>query len=290
MLQAQPLFTELPIRGLKAPFTILQITDVHACALSPEEEADMPAYRRAYALQRRRDFSGGRADPPEDALPVLFDYAAEAGADLILLTGDFFDCPSEGNMACLEACIRSASAPCLLAIGNHDPYFADDYRTGGAAATYLPRMDALAGGDHRFAMKEFEHIIVAVADNDLEWVSEDVADAYTRAVRYAASVGKPLVLGMHIPLSVDTLTADCIRFWGRDICLGPGATGGWNAQTLRFHRIVTESHDLAPAAVIAGHLHIDHEDVFPNGVPQIVTDIASGGHCRVIRLCPAEQD
>ncbi len=286
-IQAHPLCTELSIRGLTAPFTILQITDAHACALSPEEEAAMPAYRRAYALQRRRDFTGGRDYPPEDALPALFAYAGEAGADLILLTGDLFDFPSEGNIALLEACIASSPVPCMFALGNHDAYFADDYRTGTAAKAYLPRMDALAGGNHRFSLREFEHILVCAADNDLEWISEDVADAYTAAVRYAASVGKPLVLGLHIPLSVDTLAADCMRMWGRDICLGPGATGAWNAQTLRFHRAVTASHDLSPAAVIAGHLHLDHEDVFPNGVPQLVTDIASGGRCRLVRLIPA---
>ncbi len=46
-------------------------------------------------------------------------------------------------------------------------------------------------------------------------------------------------------------------------------------------------YDAAPAAVIAGHVHFDHEDVLPNGVPQYITDVACDGHCRVVTLFPA---
>ncbi len=283
-----PIETTWPLAGLARPVTILHITDLHACGLTEEESATMPALRRRYALERRAAFSEGRTYPPEAVLPALMDYAVEAGADLILMTGDMFDFPSEFNLALLRDCMDKSPIPCYFTPGNHDWSYADEYRTRTSADAYLPRMDALCGGNYRYRLQETEDLVLFLADNDPELVAEDVADAYMAAVHHARAVVKPLILAMHIPVRVDTLAADCKRLWGRDICLGRDAVGAWDAHTMRFAREVSESRDFAPAAVIAGHLHIDHEDVFPNGVPQIVTDIASGGHCRLIHLVPTD--
>ncbi len=283
----RPVETILPIPGLAEPFIILHITDLHACALTNKEIETMPVYRKAYALERRTAFTGGRAYPPAAVLPVLTAYAASISADLIVMTGDLLDFPSEGNLQLLETCMRESPVPCLFSLGNHDWCFADDYRTDTAAQTNLPRMDIIAGGDHRFGLMEFEHILVCQIDNDLEWLREDTVDAYMGYVRYARKIGKPLILTMHIPVTAETLAAEACPVWGRDLTLGVGATGGWNAQTIRFFREVAESSDYAPAAVIAGHIHFDHEDTLSNGTPQITTGCASDGHCRVIRLVPA---
>ncbi len=283
-----PIETTLSIPGVHRPVTILHITDLHACGLTEEEALTMPALRHRYAVSRRAAFSGGRPYPPEAVLPTLMDYAVESGADLVIMTGDMFDFPSEYNLSLLRDCMDKSPIPCHFIPGNHDWCFADDYRTRTAAEAYLPRMDVLCGGNHRYCLQETEDIVLFLADNDLEWVSEDVADAYMEAARYAKAVDKPLILAMHIPVRTDTLAVDCRRLWGRDICLGRDAVGAWDAHTLRFVREVSELRDFAPAVVITGHLHIDHEDTLPNGVTQIVTDIASGGHCRLIRLIPAD--
>ncbi len=282
----QPIFTTLPAKGLAKPFTILQITDLHACAVSEEEAAAMPTARYEYILPRIGLFSGGRPYPSEASLPVLIDYADEIKADLILMTGDIIDFPGETNFALLEREIARSRVPVLYILGNHDWSFADDYHTPSAAASYLPRMDALSGGDHHIACFETEQIVVCAVDDQLDRVSAETVDAYFSVAERARASGKALVLAMHIPLQVDSLVEDTVRVWRRNLCIGRGAMGGNHPDTLRFFDAVTESTDHAPDVVITGHLHFSHEDVFPNGVPQLVTDIASGGLCRVITLCP----
>ncbi len=282
----KPIFTTVPVKGLKKDFRILQITDLHACAISEAEAAAMPAYRLDYCHQRQALFAGGRPYPADAALPVLFAYAAEICADLILLTGDILDCPTETNLALLQTCMESSPIPCLYIMGNHDWSFADDYHTGNAAALYLPRMGELSGGDPCFVVHETEDVAVCAVDSGLDRVTEGAVDAYVALARRARTEGKPLILSLHVPIHAETLVEDSTKVWGRELAIGEGALGAWDAHTVRLYRAVAVDSELAPDAIIAGHVHFDHEDTLPNGVTQYITDIACDGHCRVLTLTP----
>ncbi len=288
MPHAQPIFTEIPVKGLKTPFTILQATDLHMCAMTEEEAAAMPRERYEYILPRIGLFSEGRPYPPEDVLPVYSDYARAVCADLLLLTGDLMDFPSDANISRLGDFVEHAPVPVLYVTGNHDWSYADDYHTPHATERHLPRIYALSGTTKSVFVRETDEIVFVAVDNGLERIPAEAPAVYTEALSRARAAGKALILTMHIPFVADTLTGDTTRVWGRDICIGPGACGANDETSMAFFRAVTESEDRAPDVVITGHLHFDHEDVFPNGVPQIVTNIASGGHCRVIRLLPAD--
>ena len=283
----KPIFTRIPVEGLQRAYTVLHITDLHACAVSEAEAAAMPKARLDYIRQRQALFGGGRPYPSEAALPALFAYGAELGADLILLTGDILDFPSDTNLALLEDCIRRSAVPVLYVTGNHDWSFADDYHTRNAEILHLPRVGALSGGSPHFAAWETQDLLVCALDSGRDRVSEATADAYAAATRRARGVGKPVILALHVPVHADTLVEDSTRVWGRELAIGEGALGARDPHTVRFYRDVALGDDTAPAAVIAGHVHFDHEDVFPNGVPQYITDVACDGHCRVVTLFPA---
>ncbi len=290
MPQIQPIVTELRIPRLKTPFTILQVTDLHMCAMTDEEAAAMPRDRYDYIIPRIGLFSEGRPYPPEAMLPAFRDYAAESGADLVLLTGDIMDFPSEANIALLGDFIKSAPVPVLYITGNHDWSYADDYHTPHAEEVHLPRIHAFSGEGMKGGrvLYETEDIVFLCIDNGLERIPSFAATDYPRAILHAHNQGKPVILVMHIPFNVDTMAEDCTRVWRQNICIGQGAKGEDDAPTMAVFKAATEGTLLAPDAVITGHLHFDHEDVYPNGVPQLVTNIASGGHCRLIRLLPAE--
>ncbi len=288
MPHVQPIFTELPIRGLKQPLTILQVTDLHMCDTTEEEAAAMPRHRYDYIQPRIGLFSEGRPYPPEAVLTAFGDYAREISADLLLLTGDIMDFPSDANIARLRGFIEAAPVPLISITGNHDWSYADDYHTPHAAEVHLPRIYALSGMTACAKVYETEQTVFVAVDNGMERIPSEAVKIYTDAARDAKEKGKTLILTMHIPLVADTLTGDTTRVWGRDICIGRNACGKDDEASMSFFRMITEETEYAPDAVITGHLHFDHEDVFPNGVPQLVTNIACGGHCRVIRLCPAE--
>lgn len=284
----KPIFTTVPVKGLKKDFKILHVTDLHACAVSEAEAADMPAYRLDYIRQRQALFAGGRPYPADAALPVLFDYAAEIGADLILMTGDIIDFPSEANLTLLKSCVDGCKVPVLYITGNHDWSFADDYHTDNAAATYLTRVDAISGCVDHAAIYECGTVLVCAVDSGLDRIRPETLNAYLTAARRAKETGKALILALHVPVHAETLVEDTVRVWRQELTIGEGAFGCDDPATMAFYNAVAVESDFAPDAVIAGHVHFDHEDTFPNGTPQYITDIACDGHCRVLTLTPAQ--
>lgn len=284
----KPIFSAVPIQGLKRDFKILHMTDLHACALDESEAASMEPVRRDYIPPRQGLFGGGRPYPSEAALPALLRYGEEISADLILMTGDIIDFPSEANLTLLKTCVESCSVPVLYITGNHDWSFADDYHTENAAATYLPRVDAISSCVDHTAVYEDDTVLVCAVDSGLDRIRSETLEAYLTCAQRARKLGKVLILALHVPVHAETLVEDATRVWGRELAIGEHAFGADDPVTMAFYNTVAIGSDLAPDVTIAGHVHFDHEDFFPNGVPQYITDIACDGHCRVITLTSSQ--
>ena len=282
----KPIFTTVPVKGLKKDFKILHFTDLHACALDEAEKAAMEPVRRDYIPPRQGLFGGGRPYPSEAALPALIRYGEEIAADLILMTGDIIDFPSEANLTLLKTCVDACKVSVLYITGNHDWSYADDYHTENAAATYLTRVDAISGAADHAAIYEDDTVLVCAVDSGLDRIRKETLEAYLTAARRAKAYGKALILALHVPVHAETLVEDTVRVWRQELTIGEGAFGAEDPATMAFYNTVAVESDLAPDAVIAGHVHFDHEDTFPNGTPQYITDIACDGHCRVLTLTP----
>ncbi len=284
-----PLQTDLYIKGLAEPITVVHITDLHACAYTNEEFAAMTAARQNDLKGRFGLFWGSAAFRPDDVLSAVSRYAGDINADLILATGDIIDFPSEGNLSMLSQFVTASSKPVLFMAGNHDWCFSDDYMTQNAIDTYLPRITALAGAQNGVAVYEAKGTSFITVDNSSDTITTATLEAYTAAVTAARAKGNAVILSLHVPFTADTLVADCKKMWNRNICIGTGGISDWHEPTMALFRAVTEGTELAPDAVISGHVHFSHEDIFPNGVTQIITADASGdGLIRVIRFLPAE--
>ena len=282
----KPIFTTVPVKGLKRDFRILHFTDLHACALDEAEKAAMEPVRRDYIPPRQGLFGGGRPYPSEAALPALMGYGEEVSADLVLMTGDIIDFPSEANLTLLKTCVDACKVPVLYITGNHDWSYADDYHTENAAATYLTRVDAISGAADHAAVYEDDNVLVCAVDSSPDRIRKETLEAYLTAARRAKAYGKALILALHVPVHAETLVEDTVRVWRQELTIGEGAFGANDPATMTFYNAVAVESDLAPDVVIAGHVHFDHEDLFPNGTPQYITDIACDGHCRVLTLTP----
>ena len=282
----KPIFTTVPVKGLKREFRILHVTDLHASALDEAEKTAMEPVRRDYIPPRQGLFGGGRPYPSEAALPALMGYGEEISADLVLMTGDIIDFPSEANLTLLKTCVDACKVPVLYITGNHDWSYADDYHTENAAATYLTRVDAISGAADHAAVYEDDNVLVCAVDSSPDRIRKETLEAYLTAARRAKAYGKALILALHVPVHAETLVEDTVRVWRQELTIGEGAFGADDPATMTFYNAVAVESDLAPDVVIAGHVHFDHEDLFPNGTPQYITDIACDGHCRVLTLTP----
>ena len=279
-----PSTATVTIPGLSRDYTLLQVTDLHSSAYSTEEAKAMNAQRRSYIAGRRNAFTDGFMFS-EERMPYMFGYADQIGADLLMLTGDIIDFPSELNISLMAQNISALRTPALYSLGNHDWCYADDYLSAGAAAEFIPKLNALSAGepanDPYVKYVDFGEFMVVQVDNSTDSVTESTVDKFLEL----CELGKPIILMLHVPLHVDSLVADCTKVWGKDLGMG-GDTGvcAWSPDVQRFYQAVAEDENTPVVAVFAGHVHFNHEDVLPNGVPQYITSTAYTGECRVITV------
>lgn len=281
----KPTQTIIRVPGLKNNYTFLHVTDLHASAFSGEDTSAMTAERINLITVRRNAF---RADGlfAEERMPYMFSYADEINADLVLMTGDILDFPSKKNLSLLKESISNARTPTLFALGNHDWCYGDgDYFSANAIQNQIPLFNNISTGepanDPYFRYVEYEDLLVVAIDNSMDYVTADTVDKFLALYQK----NKPIILMLHVPFHVDSLVADSTKVWGKDLGMG-GDTGvcAWNSDVQRLYNAVCVAQDTPVVAVIAGHVHFNHEDVFPNGVPQYITTTAYTGDCRVIRL------
>ena len=95
--------------------------------------------------------------------------------------------------------------------------------------------------------------------------------------------GKPVILLMHVPMTAPTMTDDLKAAWGgRNIAIGTtdGAINR-NEYTKQFENLVYGA-DSPVAAIIAGHVHMDHTDIVGGKITQYVANAGyDNGDCRV---------
>ena len=268
------------IPGLTKEYQFLHITDTHVSAFSDEDIKSWTTTRHNYNIARRNSFMADGLYS-EERFPALFDYANEIEADGLFLTGDLIDFPSQKNIAMLYDAVNHTKAKSIFCLGNHDWNYSDDYMTGNAVANNRPLFNDLTDGDPYFSYEEYDEFIVAAVDNSSDVVTQDTVNKFLGLYEK----NKPIILLLHVPLHAETLAPDVKKAWGgRNITMGPGAMGSDWGSVQQFYNAVCVAEDTPVVAVFAGHVHFNHEDVFPNGVPQYITSTGYTGDCRVITV------
>lgn len=287
----KPIETTLRIPGLTNTYKFLQVTDLHASAFSDLETKSMSTDRVNLITARRNAFRGDLL-LAEERMPYMFGYADEIGADMLLLSGDILDFPSQKNIALLKENIAAIETPSFYILGNHDWCYGDsDYFSQYAIQNQIPLFNEMSVGepanDPYFHYVEYEDLIVAAVDNSMDSVTAETVDKFLALYEK----NKPIILMLHVPLHVDTLVEDSIEVWKKDLGMG-GDTGvcAWHPEVQRFYQAVAEDENSPVVAVFAGHVHFTHEDILPNGVPQYITSTAYTGDCRIIHVTGEEAE
>lgn len=267
------------IPGLTGEYKFLHVTDSHVSAFSDADAKAWTATRLQYNTARRNSFMADGLFA-EERFPLLFDYANEIEADGMFLTGDLIDFPSEKNIALLYENVSRFGGKSIYCLGNHDWNYSDDYMTGNAVTVNRPLFNDLTNGDPYFSYAEYDEFIVAAIDNSSDVVTDETVDKFLALYEK----NKPIILLLHVPFHVDTLEPDVKKVWGRNITMGPGGMGSDWGSVIRLYNAVCVTEDTPVVAVFTGHVHFNHEDVFPNGVPQYITSTGYTGDCRVVTV------
>ena len=160
--------TTLQVAGLQRSYTFLHFTDLHACACEGVEPAD----RLQYCQAREKGFASPEMTSAA-RMPYLFAYGQRIQADMLFLTGDIIDFPSDANLSLLKSCVRNSPVPSMYITGNHDWSFFDNYNSAYARQTYLPQLAEISGGNTAFHYVEYEDLIVAATNEAFRQAEED---------------------------------------------------------------------------------------------------------------------
>ena len=89
-----------------------------------------------------------------------------------------------------------------------------------------------------------------------------------------------------MPFYAEGLYQKGIEKEGKSYTMGGKALNGDDPQVKRLYEEVCLNENTPVVAVLAGHVHIEWQENFPNGVPQYVTLVGFDGGCSFIKLKP----
>ena len=256
--------------GLAKPLTVCQITDLH---LIDADERDC-TYRREHAESRKQYFANARKNAEE-----IHAHLLERKPDLLLLTGDILDFPTESNLDALRAFLSTLPCPYLYIPGNHDWTFPQDYQSDEQYETNLPRFGEWMGGATDFQILEIGGVaFIGVDDSRFDRVTEKQTEKLEAALTSCRMRGIPAVVCVHVPICSKALAPRATSVWKAPVMLGQANT---DAATKRFCELTAAY----ASAVIAGHVHFTNDGPLDNsGCTQYVTGLAASGTLRTFRF------
>ena len=251
--------------GIPTPLEVLHVTDLH---LLFSDERDN-AYIQQHAASRTACFPHA-----DQALEELKQELRRRAPDLLVLTGDILDFPSQANLDALHSLVENAPCPTLYVPGNHDWSLPQDYHSDAQYRTYMPLFDPFDGASPDFQLLELGGVRFAGIDDS----RERMTPAQSAHLEEICADGVPVVACMHVPICEKQLEVRAKAVWhGANVLIGHE---GSTAETRRFC-------DIASArchAVLAGHVHFSDETRLPGGAVQLITALSAEGNIRRIRI------
>lgn len=274
------------VEGLRSNVRALHISDTHMGLIDERDATELDRCRgmgeRFHSRHENRD-SRGAIIPQEEAFRQMLDQAAEDHVDLLALTGDIVDFPSQANVEYAHDQIADIDLPSLYTAGNHDWQFKGREPTSEVRAKYWPLLEPLHQGEPAFSRRHINGLQFLAVDNSTYQIEEEQLES----TRLALDEGTPTVILLHIPLSLPTLRGAVIDAKGEPILMGdperPEAEED-TACTAEFIQVVAGSENLV--AILCGHIHHSHVDALNPWAAQYLSPPGFAGECRLFEWQP----
>ncbi len=266
--------TTIKVEGLKKEYKFLQISDLH---ILKTDARDGEERQKGYK-QRGDEYFTYNGIPSYDFLPEFLAVAKEEKA-MPIFTGDTIDIPTECAFDILDEHLP-LPPNALFVLGNHDwsfmdyahginrdvltknDWWCDEYRN-----TYYPRYKKFAvDGNLHYQAIELDEIIYAGFDNTNNQFDQSQYEFLLELTKKQ----KPIIIFCHNPFYCDTLHQPLVDRWGERAAksvIVNGENAPMEEFTEKFYRVMTNP-DSNVVAVVAGHIHISHDDLINNTLPQ----------------------
>jgi 3',5'-cyclic AMP phosphodiesterase CpdA len=314
----------ITLPGLPRPLRLMHISDSHVDlgldegdlraeefvelerrVLAGDEVTDVQAAQLG-AYPMVASYAGGKPQrsPSDRTLPaaVAFEQqVAEAvgiDADLIILTGDNVNFPSERAVAHMVSVLDGSGIPYLFVAGNHDwdmhaqPGSPEERRDGWQSSVLAP---LYGGRDPKAWFEDISGVRIVALDNSTGEVSPEQVTFFRHV---ATDSPLPVLLLVHIPLYSPQLnnaisSVPFSRRPGAEVEPAAGASAlcghpddqTTTVATRELMEVVDSCEKLA--AVLSGHIHTAQaHGIGKHGGMQYVADAGVFGGYRVIDLMP----
>ncbi len=269
----------LRLSGVDEEFSFVHWTDAHL------SECDSRDGTLLVEMANSANCFGG--NPTSVAREMVQTFNASK-PDLVAVTGDLLDAPTQANIEIGAELLGSLDAPVCIALGNHEWGALVEPRDRDY---WWPRLQPLTKQPLDWHVQQMHGVNLLFVDDS----NYQITAKQLRKTRQLLKDGRPCVLFMHIPVAIDSLVPPTVQTWKTPILLGaedisPDKRTQWEMgeeiepSTAEFCRLV-KSHPQV-TAIFAGHLHFDHEDEYRQGCSQYVTGGGFRKSYRKVRILP----
>ena len=243
--EVKVLNTELTV-GATQPFKIVHASDIHTLLTADSDSKKL----KKEGKNRVRYFGKN----PDQKLDIITDLANENDARIVI-TGDFMDFISDGNINKLAEFVRETNA--IYVPGNHEMEFIspeDEQRLTQAAQRNV-----------RFFTEEINGVVFVGIDNTNHRMTQDQLDRLKSVVES----DKPVILLLHVPLFQKDMYDISIQSDGSAYLMAVPEELMTNYSEFRYNdqkadAVTYEAYDYITAqdnikAILCGHVHFDFE-------------------------------
>lgn len=261
------------IKGLNKDYNFLYVSDTHIISLDGTESSDVKKLGES-RIPYFVNFAGMNS---EEQFPYWIEYANTHAVDGVLLGGDIVDYPSRANVEFLRENLNKLKAPYVYAFGNHDWQYPWE-----SSENYRGMYEGIIANSGVASYQEFEDLVILSVDDSAFKVAAEALPVVDQAL----SIGKPVVLMMHVPLQTDSLLKKSMSIWGKAEMIGPDGYQPDENTQIFLEKIMAE--DSPVQAIITGHVHTEDVSKINDRITQYVGNLAATGNGAVIRLQSGE--
>ena len=253
----------LMIPGITGNYSFLFLSDTHMITLDGTEEDPVTEN----ALPRTGLFKDSEGKESYENFPTWMEYANDTDVDMVLLGGDIIDFPSEANLKLLTENLENLQMPYAYTLGNHDWTYPWEYMTVTGREQYRPLFAPFTAENPAAHIIEQEELVVLCVDNSSNQVEAEALFVTEEAL----SIGKPVIVMLHVPFSTETLIENAAAVWNSPVSIGMADRGGIfpDANTLAFQEKILAA-DSPVVCILAGHVHFSDEAMLTDSVVQYV--------------------
>lgn len=282
-------YVNIDLEGCTAPFRVLHVSDSHITSLDSRDSVNMIYSRRMSKAYKSAYDTEGNYLSWENAFSLVMEKAVKDSVDLIALTGDIINFPSEKAVEFVMEELKKTGIPFIFVPGNHDwhlegyPGQLECIKKEWCRSVLSPLFQ---GQSYDFSSVVINGVNIIALDNS----TYQISDLQLQKFENELKKGMPVMILMHIPVYFQTsgkmVMGNPEWGWKSDRNYQLERRERWSVEgnrqsTYRFIELMKSyKHGVI---ILCGHTHKEEIDVDAN-ILQIVSPLSRNAKAKTITI------